>query len=515
MVEQIGKVLPGWVTRSHASIHKWEYVMLDHKRGYLGISSLLYSKLWFDTAEESITIITGTHEDCLNMFEQLTNVSANPDDSDEDIITQYPSNLQDFLLTAEDIPLSPLCTPVNDNFTLDAKKPLSDITLPIIEKALKGLGSTPIYDFHAHCVGIQRSVTGCCIHQDAFSWLHPVNKIKQMLFMKGLGVSDLSQDGLDYEMVSRLSHLNGGIAKLVPSRMVKTVLLPMDAVYSEAGKMLPKKTAMYVPNDHVISECRKYPDMIPACSVHPYRKDAVQALRRCRDAGVRMVKWLPNSQFIDPSSPLCVPFYEAMRELSMTLLCHVGAESSVTFCGVDDDLGNPLLLRKALDRGVRVILSHCASDGTAVDLDSKKRHRVPCFDLFLRLMRDVKYENLLFADISALTCFKRLPYFVKVLDQANIHHRLIYGSDYPVPCTPMVVQFGKMEEAGLLTASEAQILEHHIKKANPVLANFIAMRLAASPNTGNILPACVFHGLPSLLGMDENVVTDRFMYMAE
>eukprot|EP01059_Diplonema_ambulator_P014243 TRINITY_DN25104_c0_g1_i1.p1 TRINITY_DN25104_c0_g1~~TRINITY_DN25104_c0_g1_i1.p1 ORF type:complete len:608 (+),score=201.05 TRINITY_DN25104_c0_g1_i1:40-1824(+) len=510
MVEQIGKVLPGWVTRAHGSISKWEYVTLDHKKGYLGISSFLYSKLWFDTEEESVTIVTGSQQECLDMYAQLLEIAkqhALIHDSDD-----LPADLQDFLECDE--PLSPVCVTINGNFTLDPRKPLSDVTLPLIEKAFRGLGSAPVYDFHAHCVGVQKDVTGCCVHSDAFSWLHPVNKIKQMLFMKGLGVKDLTSSTIDYEMVHRLSLLNDGIAKLLPSQSMKTILLPFDAVYTEDGKLDSKRTALYVPNDHVISECRKYPGMIAACSIHPYRKDAVTALRRCRDAGVRLVKWLPNSQFFDPSSPRCTPFYEAMRELSMTLLCHVGGESSLTFCGTDDELGNPLLIRKALGKGVRVILAHCASEGTAVDLDDEKKPRVPCFDLFLRLMRDPKYEGLLFADVSALTNFARLPCFVRVLDQPSIHHRLVYGSDYPVPCTPMVVQFGKMAEAGLLAPTDVQILEH-IKDANPVLANFVAMRLAASPHTGNTLPASVFHGMPSLLGEDENLINERFMSMAE
>ncbi len=107
-----------------------------------------------------------------------------------------------------------------------------------------------------------------------------------------------------------------------------------------------------------------YPDVfMPVASVHPYRPDAVQQLERWAGKGARMIKWLPNSSArmqqqqrgavrakrrsmahtaalafllspfdsmgINPSSPLCAPFYAAMRRLGLVLLTHTGVEHSV------------------------------------------------------------------------------------------------------------------------------------------------------------------------------------------
>ena len=41
------------------------------------------------------------------------------------------------------------------------------------------------------------------------------------------------------------------------------------------------------------------------------------------------MKWLPNSQRIDPMSPLCHPAYDCMARRGMVLLSHVGEEHSV------------------------------------------------------------------------------------------------------------------------------------------------------------------------------------------
>jgi dihydroorotase len=92
---------------------------------------------------------------------------------------------------------------------------------------------------------------------------------------------------------------------------------------------------------------------------------------------------------IDPSDERCVPFYNKMNELNMILLVHCGEEHTVTAGYIDNALGNPLLLRRPLDCGVKVITAHCASEGYAIDIDNDGR-RVPCFDLWLRLMREDK-----------------------------------------------------------------------------------------------------------------------------
>ena len=139
-----------------------------------------------------------------------------------------------------------------------------------------------------------------------------------------------------------------------------------------------------------------------AASVHPYRADAVQALDAAVADGALAVKWLPNAMGIEPASPRCDAFYEALARHGIPLLTHGGRERAVA--GVDDDaLGNPLRVRRALEHGVRVIVAHCASFGAGVDLDAGPDGPVvPNVDLFARLMDDPRYGHLLMGDISAL-----------------------------------------------------------------------------------------------------------------
>lgn len=84
---------------------------------------------------------------------------------------------------------------------------------------------------------------------------------------------------------------------------------------------------MYVPNDYVFDLVKEHPNnFLPSCSVHPYRKDAIEELERCHAAGARLIKWLPNSMGIDPSSDLCEPYYRKVAELGMIILSHCGEE---------------------------------------------------------------------------------------------------------------------------------------------------------------------------------------------
>src|SRR5258706_13353922 len=110
-----------------------------------------------------------------------------------------------------------------------------------------------------------------------------------------------------------------------------------------------------------------------------------------------MVKWLPNAMGIDPSDEHCDPFYQKMKALDLVLLSHGGEEKAVE-AEEDQRLGNPLLLRRALDHGVRGIVAHCAGPCDHKDIDDRDRERVPNFDLLLRLMDGQRCERLCFDD---------------------------------------------------------------------------------------------------------------------
>ena len=229
--------------------------------------------------------------------------------------------------------------------------------------------------------------------------------------------------------------------------------------------------------------------------MHPYRPDAPQELQRLSSQGVAVIKWLPNSQGIDPSSELCDPFYREMVALDLTLLVHTGYEHAVNFAYLNNAYGNPLLLRRPLNMGVRVIAAHVATEGSSEDIESAPRRKVPCFDLLLRLMREERYKGTLFADISAVTGFKRIPYLQRLLAATDIHSNLVYGSDYPIPAINIVVSVSKIVSAGMLSEKEGVCLRE-IYHYNPLLFDFCLKRRLSVSNSR--FPVSVFKRHPQI-----------------
>ncbi len=66
-------------------------------------------------------------------------------------------------------------------------------------------------------------------------------------------------------------------------------------------------------------------------------------------------------------------------------------------------------------------------------------------------MDDKKYEKLLYGDISSVVTYRRAGIIPKLLKRPDLHHRLIYGSDYPVPAISIVVRYRTFKKLNLLT----------------------------------------------------------------
>ena len=192
------------------------------------------------------------------------------------------------------------------------------------------------------------------------------------------------------------------------------------------------------------------------------------------------MKWLPPAMGIDPASPACERFYAALARLGLPLITHVGEEKAVQGAG-EAAWGNPLRLRRALDRGVRVVMAHCASIGEDIDQDRGPHGpRVPSFELFARMMGEARYAGHLYADISAITLRNRsLPVLRAIVERDEWHGRLLFGSDYPLPGIMPLVLPQRLADEGMLPAEAVPVLEA-IREHNPLLFDFVLKRHLSS-----------------------------------
>jgi predicted TIM-barrel fold metal-dependent hydrolase len=359
----------------------------------------------------------------------------------------------------------------------------------LVARALEGIPPGATIDHHVHLVGLGAGDTGAFVNPHMRSWLHPIQRIRFSVYVDAAGVEDL--DHADQQYVARLADLIRNIEGHGRYR-----LLAFDKRYRRDGTPDLEGTEFYMPNERVHAVVNAHPDcFLPAMSVHPYRKDALAELERWARAGMRYVKWLPNAMGIDPADEACTPYYRKMKELGLVLLSHTSVERAVE-ADEDQRLGNPLRLRAALDMGVTVIAAHCAGLGDGEDLDEPERPMVPNFDLFLRLMAEKKYAGLLYGDISALTHAGWLPRPLETLiARQDLHGRLVYGSDYPLPAINVVVRTKALVSEGFLTEEEREHL-NEIYDYNPLLFDLAVKRTVKHPETGARLPASVFTADP-------------------
>lgn len=365
-----------------------------------------------------------------------------------------------------------------------------ETTKSLIEQAYDGIDPQKLVDHHTHLLAIGTSVSDAFVNPKMRAGFN-LDRLKFLIYASASGIKNI--ENADREYVARLVSLARS-----GNRHGKFRILAFDKHYNADGSVDLAKTNMYLPNHYVVELAQRYSDVfLPAVSVHPYRADALAVLDKWGQAGVKYVKWLPNAMGIDPANPVIQPYYGKMKEHNMILLTHAGEEQAVE-ADEDQRLGNPLLLRKPLEMGLRVVIAHAASLGTCDDLDSRDGKKVECFDLFLRLMDERKYYGLVFGEISAMLQFNRMPGpFTTILKRQDLHPRLVNGSDYPLPAINSLIWTRSLARHGFITAEERRSL-NEIYDYNPLLFDFVLKRTMRHPETKQKLAPSVFMANPGL-----------------
>jgi len=342
---------------------------------------------------------------------------------------------------------------------------------PLVLEAMQGLDFTRVWDNHVHLIGAGMRKGHTWVNPEMQSLMHPLKFLQYQFYMNASCIGE--QQDIDQGFLDRLSLLLNEL----PAGM-KAMLLAFDYYHDAEGHADKSRSTFYTSNEYAASIAKKFPDRFEwIASIHPYREDSVEQLVHAHKAGARAVKWLPGAMGINPADGRCIAFYDTMRRLNIPLLSHAGHEVAVA-TREGKLLGNPLLLRKPLDHGVRVIMAHAASLGTSIDMDAGSRAKErDSFDLFVRLMKEPRYEKLLFADISAILQLNRLDEPVKyLLMKGEWHERLINGSDYPLPGILPLFPLKILLRTGLIREDQFEVLQK-IRRYNPIWFDFVLKRM--------------------------------------
>ena len=266
-----------------------------------------------------------------------------------------------------------------------------------------------LIDCHVHLAALPDGDNGCYISPKMLK-----SPLFRFLFWKhGLSV--------DRPREANQKYLADLLVELRASRHVqKAVLLGMDGVYDHNGLLSREHTDFLISNDYVLKTAQAHPhELLAGVSINPQRRDAIDEVHRCADAGAVLVKVLPNAKQFDPANPKYKPFYRALAERNLPFLSHVGDEFSLI--GKDQSVGDPERLRVPLDEGATVIAAHACSYGLIL------------YEKFLPTLRDLvqRYPNF-YSDISALTLPNRFRMLLHLRKYPEVHERLLFGTDYPL-----------------------------------------------------------------------------------
>ena len=342
----------------------------------------------------------------------------------------------------------------------------------LVKAAWEDIDANAFWDVHTHLIGVGDSDSGIYLHPSMRDWMSPAQHVRYHFYINASCADSIATQSLDAGFLDYAAFL----LRDFPAG-AKCMLLAFDYHYDEQGRTDKARSPFYTPNEYAASIAAAQPERFEwVASVHPYREDCVEQLHAMVKAGAKAVKWLPPVMGIDPASPKCDRFYNAIAQLGIPLLTHAGDEHAVD--GVDAQAkGNPLLLRRALEHGVKVVVAHCASQGMGVDLDKgPNAKRVPNFDLFARMMQEPQYEGLLYGDISAMTQLNRIgPALQTVLQQEDWHPRLLNGSDYPLPGVMPLYSTKVLSRYGYLPESAVPVLKE-LRQYNPLLFDFVLKR---------------------------------------
>ena len=341
--------------------------------------------------------------------------------------------------------------------------------MPAVQAAWRGLRPERVWDVHAHLFGNGRSAGGIWV---APEFDHPTGieaRIRHAFFSNG-GCVGKDEGRMDQAMVDRLVRI---VSDLPPGARV--MLLAFDFTYDERGARREDLTTFSVPNRYARQVAAAHPDRFEwVASVHPNRPDAIAELEWSKQNGARAVKWLPPTMAIDMRSSASLAFYDVLNRLDLPLLVHLGDEQAVAGAR-RHELANPLFVRAALDRGVRVIAAHCATLGESPD-GERSGAMTPNFELFSRLMDEPAYRGRLFGDISAVTQANRGEHLASLIERSvKWEGRLLNGSDYPLPGIMPLFSMDAMVRDGVLDASVVPELRA-LREVNALLFDFTLKR---------------------------------------
>ena len=220
------------------------------------------------------------------------------------------------------------------------------------------------------------------------------------------------------------------------SRVERACLFPVDARFDSRGRQVHRDPTVCAFTEDVLAVAARHPDLfIPFLSVNPQRPGALELLEQYAERGCRGAKFLQNYWLLDLNQDRFIPYYEKLQELGLPLVIHLGAEFAIDSSSRYE--GNDML-RLPMECGVTVIAAHMSLGRLEHRLlPWRNLSRDPRFfdrDYF-QLLEMLEEHPSLYADTASMLVPLRARALPHLARQSQVHHKILFGSDYPVPFT--------------------------------------------------------------------------------
>ncbi|MES9830416.1 MAG: amidohydrolase family protein [Candidatus Thiodiazotropha sp.] len=260
----------------------------------------------------------------------------------------------------------------------------------------------------------------------------PFDRVAVHLFARRLGVEPRALKQQPYQ-----TYIEAMARAVDESDYVeKTCLFGVDARFDERGREVDRDKTVCAMSEDVLAVAAKFPDcFIPFLSVNPMRPGALDLLDEYAEKGCRGAKFLQNYWGIDLNSERLIPYYEKLKQHKLPLIVHIGSEYTIQSHPSYERIE---MLDLPLACGVTVIAAHMGL--------GRFEHRVCAWrnlskaphhfdrDYFKLLAMLTQYQNL-YADISAILVPFRARALRHLSEQKQVHEKILFGTDYPVPFT--------------------------------------------------------------------------------
>jgi len=217
----------------------------------------------------------------------------------------------------------------------------------------------------------------------------------------------------------------------------KIVLFGVDARVDNRGETTHCDATVCATNEDVNRLYQQNKDyIIPFFSINPKRPDALDLIDKYVALGFKGAKFLQNYWGVDTREKQYIPYFEKLKYHDLPLIIHIGNESSVHSykeCESIEMLYNPVEI------GVNTVCAHMALSYEPFRIFKALSKNPKNFnDEYFQLLKMLKTHDNLYADISALLTPVRAKVLMHLSEQKDIHNKLLFGTDFPVPFTTVL-----------------------------------------------------------------------------